>query len=243
MSSLLEVEKICKYFGKLKAVDQVSFEVGEKEILGIAGPNGAGKTTLFNIISGLPYHANSGHIIFSDQFIEAKLAHQICRLGLARTFQKETIFETLNVYENVIIGAAYGQSGRGQKEIQQSAREALAFVGLADMSEHEASHLSLFDKKNLMLASALASQPKLVLLDEPASGLNQPEMDRLAEIFSRINSTGTAIIIIEHQLPLLLKISDRIMILNEGRKLVEGLPGDIIKDARVIEAYLGRRGS
>ena len=241
MNPLLEVKNICKFFGKLKAVDQVIFEIEEDEILGIAGPNGAGKTTLFNVISGLPYHATSGRILFHGQPIEKKPAHQICRRGIARTFQKETIFETLNVYQNVVIGADYGQPGQSKKDIHERAMEALGFVGLADMRKQEAGHLSLFDKKNLMLASALASQPKLVLLDEPASGLNQPEMDRLAEIYSRLNSAGIAIIIIEHQLPLLLKISDRVMILNEGRKLVEGPPGDIIKDARVIEAYLGRR--
>ena len=242
MASLLAADKISKAFGRLAAVSEVSFEVEEGEIFGIAGPNGAGKTTLFNVISGLPYHADSGRIFFRGRNIESTPPHVICRLGLARTYQKETLFDTLSVLENVMVGAIYGRGEGGRLSVEERAVEALEFVGLGDRMNDEALHLALFEKKLLMLASAIATRPKLLLLDEPVAGLNKPEMDRSVELFERIKATGTTIILIEHQLPLLLKASHRVMILNYGEKLTEGPPQEVVRNETVIEAYLGKRG-
>jgi branched-chain amino acid transport system ATP-binding protein len=242
MNPILTVVGVTKTFGKLTAVDDVSFEIRENEIFGVAGPNGAGKTTLFNVISGLPYHADAGRIEFRGEAVHAKPPNQICLLGLARTFQRETVFETLTVLENVLVGAVFGRLARDAKRAEEVSLEALEFVGLVHKAKQQAIHLPLFEKKLLMLASALATRPKLLLLDEPASGLNQPEMDRSAELFECINNQGIAIILIEHQLPLLLRVSRRVLILNSGQKLMEGSPEAVVKDERVIKAYLGQRG-
>lgn len=229
MEPILVIKNVTKSFGKLMAVNDVSFAVGKDEIFGIAGPNGAGKTTLFNVISGLPYHVNSGRIYFAGEAIESRPAHRICRLGLARTFQKETLFDTLSVLNNVLMGSVYGANDRKPDEFIEKALKTLEFVGLTDKLHETAGHLALFEKKLLMLASALATQPKVLLLDEPAAGLNQPEMDQSADLFQRINSSGTAIILIEHQLPLLMKVSERVMILDNGQKLADGPPEHIVK--------------
>ena len=240
MPQILGVEDVNKSFGKLMAVGGVSFEVEEGEIFGIAGPNGAGKTTLFNIVSNIPYRADSGRIIFQGKQIQTASPHVICHQGLARTFQRETVFETMSVLDNVWLGAAYGRPGNKKRQrVRERAMEALELVGLSEDPRVEASHLSHFNKKLLMLASALVTQPKLLLLDEPASGLNEAEIERTAETCRVINSRGITIILIEHVLPLLLALSHRMMILNEGRKLTEGLPEDLIKDENVIKAYLG----
>ena len=239
MSSILVLEDIQKSFGRLMAVADVSFEVEEEEIFGIAGPNGAGKTTLFNVISGIPFHPDSGRIYFQEKQIQSTPAHVICHMGIARTFQRETVFETLSVLENVWVGAAYGHNGEGRSQRHQRAGDVLEFVGLTKDLDREAGQLALFDKKLLMLASALVTRPKVLLLDEPAAGLSKAEIEQSAELFRSIQSQGIAIVLIEHVLPLLLSISDRVMILNEGQKLIEGLPGEVVKDERVIKAYLG----
>jgi branched-chain amino acid transport system ATP-binding protein len=242
MGAILKLAGVSKAFGKMIAVNDVSFEVEENQIFGIAGPNGAGKTTLFNVISGLPYRADGGRIEFKGSAIQNKSADQICKIGLARTFQRETVFETLSIFENVLVGAVFGHPALNRREAKERALEALEFIGLADKLAEQAIHLPLFEKKLLMLASALATDPQLLLLDEPAGGLNEPEMERSAELFQRIIANGVAIILIEHQLSLLLKVSKQIMILNNGCKLVQGPPDRIINDERVIEAYLGKRG-
>lgn len=239
MGRILVVENVSKSFGRLMAVNDVSFEVEENEIYGIAGPNGAGKTTLFNSITGIPFHADSGRIIFRDTAIQSLPPHVICHKGVARTFQKETSFDSLTVMENVLVGAAFGHGGKDKQVPRNQALKALELVGLADQSDREACNLSLFEQKRLMLASALVTQPKLLLLDEPAAGLNHEEIQQSAELIESINTRGITIVLIEHVLPLLLKLSQRVMILNEGRKLVEGRPQAVVKDRRVIDAYLG----
>lgn len=244
MKKRLIVKDITKAFGNLVAVNNVCFDVGKGEIFGIAGPNGSGKTTLFNVISSLPYHADSGQIIFENKQIHYESVHVICHMGIARTFQQETIFDSMTILENVMVGAIYGNQHMDSHSIHNETIESLKFVGLYARRNEEAEYLSLFEKKLLMLASVLATKPKLLLLDEPAAGLNQPEMEESAEIFKRIIKTfGASIILIEHKLPLLLKVSDRIMVLNFGKKLIEGQPNVVMRDNRVIEAYLGKKGS
>lgn len=244
MTALLQVNNVTKQFGELVAVNDVSFTVNEREIYGIAGPNGAGKTTLFNTISAIPFPSDAGEIWFDGQPIQRKPAHAIAQAGLARTFQKETVFDSLSVAENVTIGAVYGQSstsGRGRAS-RQDVLDALDFVELSDKVDAPALTLPLFEKKRLMLASALVFRPKLLMLDEPAAGLNQAEIQKTIELIRRIQGEGITIILIEHVLPLLLSVSQRIMILNQGEKLVEATPQEVVQDQRVIEAYLGRRG-
>ena len=240
MSELLLVEKVSKSFGRVPAVDDVSFIVAENEILGIAGPNGAGKTTLFNLISGLPFHADTGRIFLQGITIHKKLPHSICQMGLARTFQRETVFETMSVLENVLVGAVFGHETRKHRP-QALALEALEIVGLAGRQNEQARHLPLFGKKRLMLASALVTQPILLMLDEPAAGLNRLEIQETIALIRAINARGITIVLIEHVLPLLLELSQRIMVLNQGQKLAEGIPSEIVQNDQVIEAYLGRR--
>ena len=241
MADLLVCDGLTKSFGRLLAVDNVSFHIREGQIKGVAGPNGAGKTTIFNIITGLPYHATSGKVIFSGREIHHTPPHAICHMGIARTFQKETVFETLSVFENVLVAAAYGRTHHSRRSGEDKATEILAFVGLDGLGQEQATHLTLFEKKKLMLAQALATNPRLLLLDEPASGLNNPEMEESAELFRRINRRGVSILLIEHKLPLLLSLSESVLILNYGQKLVEGPPDAVVKDERVIEAYLGQK--
>jgi branched-chain amino acid transport system ATP-binding protein len=239
LTALLTVETVSKSFGNLAAVDRVSFEVRKDEIYGIAGPNGAGKTTLFNLISGLPFHADSGTISLDGRRIEMLPAHVICHLGIARTFQQETAFDTLTVEQNVRIGAVYG---RGGDAAGATIDRMLALLDLDAVRGHPAAKLPLYAKKRLMFASALATNPRLLMLDEPAAGLNQVELDQLRKLILRVREMGIAVIIIEHVLPVLFGVSDRVLIMDTGRALLEGDPSAVARDERVIEAYLGERG-
>lgn len=243
MSYILKIKNVCKNFGNLKAVHHLSFNVEEGQILGIAGPNGAGKTTLFNLITGIPYNNDSGEIYFNELPIHFFPAHKKCHLGIARTFQREAVFETLTVFENVMIACVYGNKNAAKKDKKEIAYRALEVVELNKKTNihKKANHLSLFDKKKLMLASALAMNPKILFLDEPASGLSDPEIKEMIEIIRKLNQNNLTIIVIEHILPLLTNLSDKIMVINEGQKLIEGLPKKIFNDSQVIEAYLGRK--
>ena len=242
MANVLQVNGLGKHFGKLIAVNDVSFTVAEGEIFGIAGPNGAGKTTLFNAVSCVPYRADEGTVLFRGERIDRRSGNVVCGLGLARTFQRECVFETLDVLQNVMVGAVFGRRGQARGAAHETAIEVLELVGYRGRLDSDVRRLALFDRKKLMLASALATRPLLLLLDEPAAGLNQVEVEQTAELIRTINSTGVAVVLIEHVLPLLLTVSGRIMILNQGTKLMEGPPDQVVSDERVIEAYLGKRG-
>lgn len=240
MTALLSVESLSKSFGALKAVDGVSLQVAAGEILGIAGPNGSGKSTLFNLITSIPMPADKGRVIFDGREIQSMRPDAICRLGLARTFQRDAEFPTLSVFENVVVGAVYGSTKGAAKA---AAVAALERAGIAPKDfTRLAGEISTFDKKRLMIASALATAPRLLMLDEPASGLSPPEVRALAALIRSLNRDGLTVLLIEHVLPLLLEVSQRLIVLNQGRVLAEGDPDMIVADPRVVEAYLGSRG-
>lgn len=244
MVNLLDVQSVSKAFGALRAVNNVSFQVAEGEIFGIAGPNGSGKSTLFNVITSTPFPADAGNIRFAGDAIQRKPPHEICHLGLARTFQRETAFDSLSVRENVILGAVFGPGGSRPENVNGRVRSALDFVELTSVNlDRPATELSVFDRKRLMLASALVMEPKMILLDEPASGLTKPEIVETIRIIKLINKRGIAVVLIEHVLPVLLALSQRLMVLNQGEVLTTGDPDSVVKDPRVVEAYLGTKGA
>jgi branched-chain amino acid transport system ATP-binding protein len=237
--ALLSISHVSKSFGSLAAVDDVSCEIQENEIFGIAGPNGAGKTTLFNLTTGIPYHADAGVIEFNGQRIEKMAPHAIAHLGIARTFQHEAAFDTLTTAQNVRMGAVFG---RGREPASEATDRTLELLGLLDERDRPAAKLPLYAKKRLMFASALATGPRLLMLDEPAGGLNHVELDELHRLILQVRDMGIAVIMIEHVLPVLFGVSDRVLIMDQGRVLAEGTPTDVARDDRVIEAYLGQRG-
>jgi branched-chain amino acid transport system ATP-binding protein len=241
MVALLSVSKVTKKFGALVAVDDVSFEVGEGEIYGIAGPNGAGKTTLFNLITGIPYHADAGEVRYRGEVISQLLPHKIYESGIARTFQKETAFDTLTVQENVRIGAVFG-TNLAVEDCGSAVEEALDNLDLSEDRHRLAGELSLYGKKRLMIASAIVSNPKVLMLDEPAGGLNLTELDELESLIKRLSDGAMTIIIIEHVLPLLFGVSNRVLVMDFGKRLAEDSPAALARDDAVIEAYLGQRG-
>jgi branched-chain amino acid transport system ATP-binding protein len=242
VAAILIVKDATKSFGELRAVDRISFKVEEGEIYGIAGPNGAGKTTLFNLITSIPFHADSGKIAFRSRSIESLPPHEVYRLGVARTFQKETAFDTLTVEQNMRVGAVFGRLLARQARAGAISR-ALKLVDLDGVNDRIAGELPLYAKKRLMIASAIVSNPSLLMLDEPAAGLNPVELEQLDQLMLTLNDElGITIIIIEHVLPVLFGISHRVMVMDSGQRIAEGDPREVARDDTVIEAYLGERG-
>jgi branched-chain amino acid transport system ATP-binding protein len=240
--TLLQVDDVSKAFGSLKAVDGVSFSVQAGEIFGIAGPNGSGKSTLFNIVTGIPFGPDRGRVRLDGTEIQGRSGHRIARMGLARTFQRETSFDGLTVFENALIGATYGGDLKATSEARERAAEALEFVGFAPAGFGRlAGELSVFDRKCLMLATAIATNPRILLLDEPASSLTKPEIEASIDLIRRIAARGITIVLIEHVLTFLMSLSQHLMVLNQGSVLARGLPQEVIADPRVVEAYLGTR--
>ncbi len=241
MSICLSAKNVSKSFGSLAAVSNVNFEVETGEIFGIAGPNGAGKTTLFNLITGLPFHADSGEIFFGGVKIDKMPAYKIYQKGLARTFQQEVSFDGLSVLENVQIAAHYSKKSASKLEQKDRIDYAIEITGLQDYVTKFARDLPFFEKKKLMFATAIASKPTLLMLDEPAAGLSQDEGQELIQVVKKLRDTGITVIIIEHVLPILFGVSDRLMILDAGQVLTIDTPEKVSKDERVITAYLGER--
>lgn len=239
--NIIEVTGLGKSFGSLVAVDDVSFTIRRGEILGIAGPNGAGKTTLFNLISRIPFGPDRGQVLFDGRRIEAMKPHHIFRLGLARTFQKETAFAKLTVEENIRLGAVFGAGLRGT-ELVKAIDRVFDILEFGALRTELASTLPIYETKRLMIATAIVTRPKLLMLDEPASGLNSVEQADLSQLILRLRDDGASILLIEHILPLLFGVSERVMVMDFGRKLVEGPPSEIAHDQRVIDAYLGGQG-
>ena len=241
---LLEARGLTKYFGGLAAVRDLSFSVARGQIFGIAGPNGAGKTTLFDVISGHA-RASGGSVILEGRRIDRLPAHAICQAGLARTFQIPAVFPGQTVLANAIVGAEFGHrpqflsSLRFDPDIVERARASLAFVGLTNRETEIAGRLSVFDTKRLMIASALATEPRLMLFDEPVGGLNPTEIRATIDLIRRIRASDVTIILIEHVMSTLMVLSDHVMIMNHGQKLYEGSPADVASDAEVVRVYLG----
>lgn len=235
---ILTCQSVTKQFGKLVAVDELSFDVIEGEIFGIAGPNGSGKTTTFNLITGV--YPFSGEIIFQNEKIDGLSPYRICHKGIARTFQIPHLFSSLLVRENIRAGAHFGVSGVGDEK--ENISQVIDFVGLGGKENIIAANLKLLDKKRTMIATALATKPKMLLLDEPIAGLNPTEIRESVEMFKRINEElGVTVIIIEHFMKVMTELSHRLMILESGRKICIGAPVDVSRDERVIKCYLGER--
>lgn len=236
----LQLERVAKSFKGLMAVNFVSMQVDEGEILGLIGPNGAGKTTLFNLISGV-YPPSKGRITFEGTDISAVAAHRRCWMGIARTFQLIRPFPQMTVVENVAVGRMYGHEPvRNRRQAESEAREILERVGLAHHVADKAHSLTLVDRKRLELARALATKPKLLLLDELLAGLNSTEVLVSMELIRGIRDMGITIMMVEHLVKAVFGIADRIVVLNAGDKIAEGTPEKIAQNSRVIDAYLGR---
>jgi branched-chain amino acid transport system ATP-binding protein len=236
---ILEGQGVTKFFGGLGAVSNVDFHVDQGEILGLIGPNGAGKTTLFNLISAaLPL--SSGEIRFKGQKLNGLKPHQICRMGIARTFQETKVFPNMPVFQNVLVGAFFGAPNRvSAADAAGEASQALEFVGLSAVSTTPVKDLTLVSQKRVEVARALATKPELLLLDELMAGLNPAEVSEAMELVTRIRDKGITIVMVEHVMKAIMGISARVMVLHHGEKIAEGTCNQISCDKRVIDVYLG----
>jgi len=248
---MLSVHNLTKRFGGFTAVDQVSFEVSRGEILGLIGPNGSGKSTTFNVLAGL-YAPSEGEIVLNGRSIGGMTPNEVCRLGLARTFQTTTLFPEFSVVEHVLTAchSAFDASplssilrfaaARQEEHAQrQKALELAEFVGLGELSHAPVASLSSAQQRLLMIATALASDPKLILLDEPAAGMVAIERKALSQLIFNIRARGVAVLVIEHHMGLIMEVCERIVVLNFGEKIAEGSPEAIRTNPAVIDAYLG----
>ena len=248
---LLSVQAVSKRFGGLDALKDVTFGVYRDQIKALIGPNGAGKTTLFNIISG-SYRPSEGRVVFADVDVAGQAPHRICRLGIGRTFQHSLVFDDMSVVENVAVGR-YSRTKAGvlaaaltlprhrreEAETFKAAHEALRRVGLDHVADEPAENLPMGERHLLEIARALASEPHLLLLDEPAAGLNDDETQRLADTVRKIRDEGVTVLLVEHDMTFVMDISDEVVVLDYGRKIAEGPPLMIQNNEEVIKAYLG----
>ena len=235
---ILEVSHLSKNFGGLEVLRDVAFQVQEGEIVGLIGPNGAGKTTLFNMVTGI-YPASAGTIHFKGESILGMRSDQICRRGVARTFQLVRIFPTMTALENVLVGAIYGGNCRGEKALA-GALDCLELFNLTGVKDIVSANLTYSDRKLVEIARAVAACPGLVLLDEPLSGLNPAETEKIMAVIRMIRDTrGISIIWIEHKTEAIFHLCDRVVVLDYGEKIAEGCPEEVAANRKVVEAYIG----
>ncbi len=243
MEPILELEGkgITKYFGGLPALDNVSFRVAKGEIFGIIGPNGAGKTTLLNVLSGV-IQANSGKVLFKGRDVTGMRPHAVCKHGISRVLQTPSPFLNMTVLENVLVGAVFGGRGRVKPHsVLEQAESILGFMDLHEKKDHPTKRLNLHQKRLVELARALASKPEVLLIDEVMSGLNLTEIEDFMRLIKRArDELAVTIIWIEHVMKAIMGAAERVMVLNHGRVIAMGSPGDVTQDNMVIEAYLGR---
>lgn len=237
--SFLSVQNLSKSFGGLVVIQGLSFSMNQGEILGVIGPNGSGKTTLFNLITGF-LRANSGRIEFEGQDVVNRRPSSVCKAGISRTFQLVKPFVRLTALENVMAGRAYGREPAStMKQARKEAEEILEMTGLAKKQHVLGENLNLIDRKRLEIARALATKPKLLLLDEVFAGLNPSEVEEALRLVSALKAQGITMMIVEHVIRVILGVSNRVIVLSSGAKIFEGLPEDAVKNEKVIEAYLG----
>jgi len=248
LETILECREVSKYFGDFVALDRISFSLRRGIIFGIAGPNGAGKTTLFNVITCNPYPPSSGKVIFNGEEIQKLKPYEIVHKGIARTFQIPVRFRGLTFFKTVMVGSVYGNLTNlkqnifsyNRDKLEKNALEALELVGLVNKKDESTLHASLYDLKLLMMASAIATKPKLLLLDEPVSGLTDHEIKLMWDLILKIHKElEITIIIIEHVMKFLMNISDEVMILNSGQVICRGKPWEVAKNPEAIKCYLG----
>ena len=250
---LLEVRSISKRFGGVRALDGMSLSVGEGEIVGLIGPNGAGKTSFFNVITGI-LSADEGEIFFqgSQQSLRGLSSDKILKKGLARTFQNLRIFKNMTLLENIAVGmhsrtqsglwSAFFRTRRfhvEERKVFKRGMELLDLMGLANQGNEIAANLSYGNQKRLEIARALATEPKLLLLDEPVAGMNPSEKEEISDLIRKIQKKGIAVLLIEHDMKVVMPLSERVVVMDEGKKIAEGPPEEIRKNPRVIQAYLG----
>lgn len=245
---LLSCRNIAKYFGALAAVKDLSFDVNQGDIVGIGGPNGAGKTTVFELVSGFN-PTDGGNISLGGERIDRLAPHVVCHRGIARMFQSNTGFDTLTARQNVLLAASHGETARAfpplvfHREVRDRADAAMAFVGYRRSPDSIVRNLPVLDRKLLMVASAIATKPRLLLMDEPVGGLNPEEIDQFIDLVRKLVADGVTIMLIEHVMRFLVQLSTKVIIMHHGGKIFEGAPNRLVEDPTVREVYLGEHMS